>query len=863
MPATGVAAMRGAELIGRLEDRLGLPPVTDVPGESLLAYRECLAKLDDASRFYHASFRADPIGVTRTLLEWRALFYEQGWSGSIAPGASRRLCDMAEVEQSACQFVPACLGQRINRVCDALESGLKSGITGIELMTPLARAPKAWQRLLAHFEVVQWRPPRFVTAPLTDLARVQSALLGNAESATFEPIPLVGDGSLLMVRAVSRDLSADAVARYIGSRNAADIVLLAQRDGIILDNALERGGLPRVGFQHFSPFRGITQVLALVLKQLWRPLSARSLLQLLQHPVAPLAPGLRRELANIVVAEPGIGSPRWRTFVEGLESAPRAAVLQWLEQPRFDPKAGAPIDVVAAQAHAVGAWIAGESGGFADVSRRRLYAAALAQARALASALEGTLSRGRTHMPRAELESLLLEVVSQSSDPGTAAEAGHAGGATHPAEVEPVDELIWWDLRAGVDVHAGPFSRAERIALADAGAALPSALDAVTWHREDFLRVLACARKRLVLVVHPREGGRHLFESLIEGRFCGVANVMLEAELLAGSDVLPGLDLPTAALLPRALPAARGSWQLPADVALPERPIESYSSLDKLFHHPHIWVLNYAAKLRAGRVAELPDGPLLYGNLAHALFERFFQQRTDWAAMAAVDVAAWVGQAIPALIDQSGAVLGELGRGVDHQRVIAHLERALPELVLQLRAADVVSVVCEAALDAPLIDSIRLRGAIDLWVTRRDGAMAVVDIKWGGEDRRMTVLADNRHLQLVTYAYLVAANGHGSWPEQAFFIVSTANLLTRTHVFFPQSTLVGATASEDEHALWARALASYRFRRSQLDRGLIDVLVVGTEDAQRTSAPADALFGDTEADRFDPYGTLTGWDVVR
>jgi RecB family exonuclease len=408
-----------------------------------------------------------------------------------------------------------------------------------------------------------------------------------------------------------------------------------------------------------------------------------------------------------------------------------------------------------------------------------------------------------------------------------------------------------------------PFSATERVALARAGVRLPDGSDLVAWHREDFLGVVAAARQRLVLVLHEREGGRHLLQSLIEARLPGAADVAIEAPLLDGQPRLPALDFDVRELAVRPLPQRRNHWQLPAVVSIGQRDVESYSSLDKLFYHPHIWVLDYVARLRPGRAADLPDGPLLYGKLAHSLFERFFGERRDWPSMTPADVERWLAGAMPRTITESGAVLAELGRGVDHQRVIAQLERALPELISQFKAADVVAVACETELAAPLTDDVGLRGTVDLIATRRDGALAVIDVKWGGEDRRARLLATNRHLQLATYAYLVAATGALHWPAQAYFIVANASLLAADRHYFPHATVAARTDGEDVQALWQRALASYRWRRAQLDRGWIDVLAAGTEDGARESAPDDTLGADEEPDRFDPFGPLLGWDVSR
>ena len=62
-----------------LEGDLGIAPAAVHPAEEVALYRSCLADLDDLARFYHASFGVDPVGVTRTLLDWRSGWYLHGW----------------------------------------------------------------------------------------------------------------------------------------------------------------------------------------------------------------------------------------------------------------------------------------------------------------------------------------------------------------------------------------------------------------------------------------------------------------------------------------------------------------------------------------------------------------------------------------------------------------------------------------------------------------------------------------------------------------------------------------------------------------------------------------------------------------
>ena len=85
-----------------------------------------------------------------------------------------------------------------------------------------------------------------------------------------------GEGSLIVVRSASRDLPAEAVAEFLPtSAKSAHTLLVAERDGVILDNPLERVGLLRCGLRYHTRFRAATQVVKLGLALMWAPVNPR------------------------------------------------------------------------------------------------------------------------------------------------------------------------------------------------------------------------------------------------------------------------------------------------------------------------------------------------------------------------------------------------------------------------------------------------------------------------------------------------------------------------------------------------------------------------------------------------------------
>lgn len=764
------------------------------------SYLQCLRDVSSPDRFFHTSLQIDPVSVARTLLEWREQWYEAGWDGTFPDGAPARLADMAAVEALARGRVPLGGGERLRRVAAAL-SRRTTQIDRVELHTPFDEFPQAWHRVLAALPCepafgVAARP----TGPSgSDLARVQASLLevaGGSANKVAARESLKGDGSLVVVRAASRDISADAVAEFLlATGRSYHTLLVAERDGIILDNAFERAGLPRCGFRYHTRFRAATQVLKLCLALIWTPVNPNRTLQFLLHPTGPLPRWVRSRLADAVAASPGIGGPVWANALGGIEHTQRESyeaedaeierlredIGYWLEGERFDPRAGAPLDALVARTQRVSTWASVQVNTSERAAEATLFGAAQAQAEALLAGLAQLRDAGVESLPRLELERLVDEVTTDAPDPSTFGEVGHARATTAPAAVIGTwPSVVWWNLSSPPAAVSYPWSKRELKALRDAGVQLPEIDDLLRQRSRHWLRPLLSATERLILVVHDDERGTHPVWTQVENLFEGFDRVEIEQELLSGETALAPLTVPTRVLPLRSLPFPRRWWVLPAECSIARRGVESYSSLSKLCDYPHKWVLQYAASLQAGRAADVSDGSLLYGNLGHRLIEEFFRVYEDWHTMPDKDVLEWVRATFPGLVEREGAVLLEPGRGVDRQRIGTTMERALVRLLTHLRTAGIKQVVPEASGEVPFVGR-RLTGAIDLLLTDGEGQRAVIDIKWAGQNYRRDFLAKNRALQLATYAYLQKTlDASEYWPSSPlpFFILATGNVLT-------------------------------------------------------------------------------------
>ena len=828
-----------------LESDLGIAPVASHPSETIAAYRECLAECDDWVRFYHRSFDVDPVGVARTLNDWRQQWYLHGWDGRFPDPVGGRLGDMAAVESLATDRVPPGVGQRLRAILALLDKR-RTQIREVELLDHADDLPLTWRRVLERFDCVT-TPESSGRAPGdSDLGKLQALLTRNVGR------PLAGDGSLVVVRAFSRDVTAQATAELLRQLDdPSQTVVVASRDGIILDNAFDRVGLPRGGFQHYSPFRAASQVLKLAFALIWQPLDPHRLLQFLIHPVNPLPWRVRGRLARAVASQPGVGGPAWQQAMTEIDADETDDIEFWTTPARCDASQGAPAEDLRARASRVVAWLAKRRATADEGEESAVFSAAYSQAAALGSTLKRLADGGRQRINKIELDSLVDEAARSTPDASIVAEAGHVPVTSHPGNVtETTDEVFWWDLAPQRPDLTSQWSKDERDSLAAAGVEAPTAEDQLAADKRAWLRPVLNCRKRLVLVVHEDDQGRHpLWGRIREQVQGGWVDVPLDEILLRGKGaLLDKVAIPAPLLERRPLPAPRRWWRI--DQPLPVRENESYTSLNKTCYYPHEWVLTYAARLRSGGINEVADGALLKGSLAHRLFERFFTEHDDWPSLAENKIHLWLDETIRDLIDKEGAVLLENGRGVDRQQVITTLEHALLRLLGHLRTANVQSVKSEQAVKRSFPGGV-LYGEADLVVVDGEGNEAVLDAKWGSEKYREEEIEAGRHLQLAVYGY---ALGERAWPSTGYYIVTTGNVVAPDAGFFPKALAAGG---ETVQAVWHKSLVTRDWRLQQFAKGEIEVNADADPDAA-SGPPEGGLETRIEPDRFDEFRWLTG-----
>lgn len=858
--AVGRSALGPLGLLNVLETHLGLLRAPVSQSERVVQMRQCLRAAMTAPRFYARSFETDELGSAATLLGWRDLWFEHGWSGTLAAGsgasAGSRLADMVAVESLASSAVAPGLGQRLADVASALQHR-RPQVERIELLDPLADFPLAWRRVLQHLPVAYASMAEPAGRSGTMLRDLQDALCQARDGERAPRLAWRGDGTLRIVRAETVLGAAQWQAMQMRQRHASHVAV-APSGGSLLDAALSAADRPRLGLAGASTLRPALQLVPLAMQLLWAPLDFSALLQFLTHPLHPIYPMARRRIAERLADAPGIGGKGWQELLDEItadlgERGARvmADVAFWIEHERFDPAERAPLSAALERAERLATFFSNrllEE----DLARRSAWHAGHAQA----SALQALMAQGDGRIGREMLDKLVAQASGRGSgNPLLDAQAGALPSVTNPAAlVEPFDEVTWWQLAAGPIPPPYVWSRSEIESLRAAGVDLPEIPSLLERQARDALRPLLLARERLTLVLPPPGQEVHPVWLLVEGLLDKNLPIEpVESVLTAGpSDgITPVKHEP--------LPALRRWWQLPGGTAVPWPAKVSYSSLQPLFFNPYQWLLRYPARLQASALLNMPNDFRLLGQLAHRAVERLYGHAGS-LAWTMEQVAHWFDQNLDAIVDEEGAVLRMPGKRSELEGFRLRFRASLLRLHAHLQTAKVERVESEKEFEAETALGL-LHGSTDLLLSFGGSREAVIDMKWAGTSKYRKVLEQGSHLQLAVYAFL-QEQATKRWPAVGYYILREGDLLTPAENLFPDARPVsqaeGATA-----ALWEQAKATWRWRREQIDKGAVELVVDGTEATDESAPPVDAMVIEPLDARYNPYVHLAGWESGR
>ena len=559
--------------------------------------------------------------------------------------------------------------------------------------------------------------------------------------------------------------------------------------------------------------------------------------ELLALPCAPLPRFVRRRLLESLQGEPGIGGPQWNetvdklcAMVEGFDKVAgrkqttaaelREQIARWVGDEAWDPDEGIPQAQALALCEQVESWARGRAFTSDDPDIDLVHAAKVA--RTLADMLR--VADPSLTLPRMALLHTHEIAMGEGATAALPAEAGCPGICRSPGAVlSGVDDVVWWGFIG--ELAGGPstttWSADEQAGLAKAAVELPVLGELRQQEALNWKQAIAAAGKRLVLVRWRQHGGGlatpHPFWDELTTRM-GEAN--LEACTLTAHNALTGdktssgwaATITTVAANPTVEP--QSTWSIPAEHLKPTRRL-SATSIEALLGCPLKWVLNYAADLQAGAVAELTEDNRMVGTFLHAILQDTLHGPTaePWDSLTPDSAAQAAAAAFDARVATEAAPLLRPERLVERLSTRRTAASAMHNLVTLLKAGGWSPREPELPVTGTFA-GLPFRGFIDLPVEKADGTKGVLDLKLGGSKYRLESLRKGESLQLALYARGLA-DAAASLPPTAYFILEDARLLTTSDTAFPGATVVngnseGETLLDAERAWkwWQEILAT-------------------------------------------------------
>lgn len=791
----GFEAVGTSGLLRRLATLFGVSSAQSESGPRVAAWLGRLEAHAPQASAYAASFEVDPWGTAAHLLALRDLLVLDGWDGRPL-NASARLADLTALdrlaEAPALPPGPADLARHLATTLAAhrqLPEPLR-----VRHVEPRAELPSAVRAILTRLEalgaqVIPFEAPAL--KPPEALATLRAAL----HTPPAAPAPLPPAAGVLVLDAETPWEAGELLASWLADHPNPRRTLVAAADTAWLEAALRRRSLPALGTSAPSPWRPALQVLPLRLSLGFAPRDPRFALELLTLPETPVPPRLARHLLSALLDSPGIDGPKWRQAIQdATEGAPDPqavldAVDRWFGGPAHDPDLGMPVAEVTRLCRIV-----------SDQARRRAHAkadaaktdAGTADAVLLrAAAVADELSRATVALgaERSVPWIQLLQMHDAIAGAGTSradavAESERPAICASPAAVLPgADEIVWWGFigEAAGDVGTEPWTPAEARALRAAGVGVPEPGERRRAEARGWRKPFEGASQNVVLVRWRLAGGAattpHPFADELTARLGAdaLSRVTLRAESLLTGHPAPAAPTwqPELHPCPTATPPApRPLWRLPPEALRPRPPL-SPSAIETLFGCPLKWTLHYAAYLRSGAAAGLPDDSRVVGTFAHRLIQSLL---LDPAGPPDAETAyERVADDFDRSISGEAATLLRAGRDLDRTRARDTIASAARALVEALEESGLRAVGAETPT-AGVLSGYPWRGSADL-VLEGPRGKAILDLKQGGAAYRKDALVKGEALQLALYAQGLAETPD-ALPPAGFFIVGDRRLLT-------------------------------------------------------------------------------------
>ena len=776
-PAVNCLSGGPESLLRWLEAQLGLPVPTIHNASRITEYAAALDTLPEST--ITASLKNDRWETASELLSRRDELLLSGWDESEFESLPEVVNDLARTVKDRTFTFPG-EATRLQRVLDALDAGQILPPHRCSLNDLPENWPTHWRSVLAKLNVVE-PPTEPPCGPEGSALHAAQTVVRGGDTVKIEQ-----DSTFRYVHTRSQSASVEFITAVLAGApdKLPTTVICCEDDNLALrlDACLSRVGLPTTGASAWSRAHPVLQVLPLSLALCWEPVDPQALLDFLSLPVLPIRRRAASKLADALAEEPGLGSSSWNEAIEKLcdkENDPDGKLGErldlWLSCDRTARGSEISSRLVRGRCGMVAQWASGRAALLAKDENPDVQMIEALQIAAGQASLLGELAESQgTELSEPQLARLLEEALANGVEAVACIEAeGGPMRVRSLAEIDgPCDRLIWLGLGTA-DAGACRWSTSQLRELREAGIEIDDGSKSLSSLRSAEARGYSYVKEAFLAVLLPQD---------LEKRWHPI--------WLAIRGLLPERDIEQPPIFEDLVSADEGSslspftfvchdadieppqklrplWDIPGDL-LQDRETVSATALQDRLGCPLKWTLNYQAKLRPSSIAELPSDFQLKGTFCHSILERVFGGGGELPTIevAVSRVTATFDERLPL----DAAPLAQPDKYVERQRLRSELENATRVLVGTLASGGYRIVGIEVELSGEAFGK-SLNGWIDCVAQRENGEEAIIDFKYGGRAKYLSLIEEGKAVQLATYAY-GRSSVNGTFPSVAYLVLS-------------------------------------------------------------------------------------------
>lgn len=830
-------------LLSILETRLGIGMQSVHPVYRIDEYMKRLQLIDRESIWFHESFAIDPWSTARQLLEWRDELVEAGWDGQAIPSGSLRLDALTELE---CADVPLSGGRsdQLRRVTACLKCGIPAHIESIILAEPSSMLAPAWRHV---FELLQSQGTNITCLSMPDrrtqggnLSRIQAVIGGIDVQGTLSP----DDDTLILLKTDNEWEAAEHMALWLASKNEANdqVAIICGMDTSVLDQALKRHGLPRLGRTAPSRWREIQQLLPLTLANAWQPVDIRLVVELLSLTLSVFPKWVCKIILKAVAEEPGIGGRAWNHALSKVsekykdflaekddpESEEKAEALirsiqSLLVNDRFDSVEGIPEAKLSERCQVLIdrlAWQAGDMPILTEV---------INQAREMQK-----LSLGKGCIPRITLERMLDTIIGPGNtldDINEEAAPWHV--VDHPGQITDVrGEIIWWGFNTPATSSPTYWSPQERSALATYGIFLEETRSFRSREAYDWQKGLMHADKRFIAIyisqIDGEESEHHPYWDTIWSAASRIADGLpndavkryIYSECSDFSHIgdwqFAGRKSTLQSVQKAETSPVTARYTVPSSVIKAAERL-SYTQMNTLIGCPFKWTLEYHAGLQPAESQSIPTGNQMIGTFCHRIIEELYSETNHLDADNAYEK---TGYLFDSLITSMASELLLEGNAAERQRYKTSITEAVRQLVEAINRMQLTVEKTEALLEGT-VDGIPYKGFSDMLLRDSGGHPFVLDMKWSSSLKyRRKEIEEGTSLQLAAYAWMLRSAEPSHQVHTGYFMLAQGQLLSSSPMLADEAVKTPYNLED----IWDMGVASLR--------NVLEILESGTVEAR-------------------------------